>query len=111
MKTTYNARGFCLGNYWGGGAGSYPTKNYKSDNLEGLRTMIKNAIDDGSIDSGMGFESMIGAAIAITKIITTTLTVDGKQLEFKHESTNIEYFGNLNDDQTEFLAETVMYDL
>ena len=47
----------------------------------------------------MGYESLIGAIMDITTI--TTVTIDGK--DYINEETETEDFGNLNQEQSEFL--------
>jgi len=79
MKKTfkYKAKGNVLGNYWGGGQGSYPTINFEANTIDVLNTKINEALKDGSIDSGMGYESLIGAMMNIE--IIETITIDNKE--------------------------------
>jgi len=42
-----------------------------------LNTKINEALKDGSIDSGMGYESLIGAMMVIE--IIETITIDNKE--------------------------------
>lgn len=100
-KIKYIAEGFVLGNYWGGGTGSYPTIKFEADTKEELLEKADKALEDGSIDSGMGYESLISAILGITKI--TTIEVDGKI--FTNKETEEEFIGELNDQQADFLME------
>ena len=93
------AKGYCYGNYWGGGRGAYSSIVFQAETEEELRTKITKAIDDGSIDSGMGYESMLGAIMAIKT--WTTVTIDGEQ--YTNTKTDIQLFGNLSEEDQEFL--------
>jgi hypothetical protein len=57
------------------------------------------ALKDGSLDSGMGYESLIGARIDIEVI--TTIIVDGK--EFVNTEYETELIGVLTDEEKDFL--------
>jgi hypothetical protein len=105
MKIVYKATGLCLGNYWGGGCGAYPTITFHSDNLNNLEININKAISDGTIDSGMGFKSMIGAYMTIEKIKSIEIDIDGKLLPFTHIEYSEEFYGKLTDKEAEFLYE------
>lgn len=65
-STTYSAKGYVYGKMWGGGTGYYESKsfmNYKS--LKPLFKDINKAFKNGSLDGGMGFETLIGAYMNI----------------------------------------------
>ena len=101
METVkFKSTGLVFGNYWGGGKGSYSATKLTADTKEDL---IKQATDglDGSLDGGMGFESLIGALLSITK--TTTIMHDGKL--FTNEETEDEFIGNLTEEDQDFLIE------
>jgi hypothetical protein len=68
MRKKFNSSGLVYGNYWGGGKGSYPAKKFSSDFYEDLIAKNENALKDGSLDSGMGYESLIGALLNIETI-------------------------------------------
>ena len=72
-KISYHAEGFLLGNLWGGGKGAYPTIKLTSDSIYGIRELAENALSDGSLDSGMGYQSLIGAILKIS--ISSTVFV------------------------------------
>lgn len=99
MKTTYKSTGIVLGNYWGDGKGSYKATSFSSDSYENLITQNQNALKDGSLDSGMGYESLIGAILNIEKI--ETMEFEGK--EFTHTSSELEFIGDLDESEMEFL--------
>ena len=100
MKT-YKTIGYVLGKYWGGGYGAYKattiTANTRKEILEEAEKKLKN----GSLDSGMGFESLIGAILEIEKI--ETIIIDGK--DFHHKEYDSEFIGDLTRKQKKFLAE------
>ena len=102
MTTTYKSNGVVLGNYWGGGQGSYKATTLHSNiSKEDLIEQNKKALDSGALDSGMGYESLIGALITIE--IITTIEINNKIF------TNIEYedifIGNLSKEEEDFLIE------
>jgi hypothetical protein len=99
MTIKYKSKGVVLGNTWGGGRGSYPTIGIKCDDLEHLIELNKEALKDGSLDSGMGFESLIGALLNIETI--RTIEVDGR-LYTTTETENL-LIGDLTEKQIDFL--------
>ena len=101
-KCSYKATGHVYGNYWGGGSGGYKSKSYSDDTLEGLRTQITKAVNDGSIDDGMGFEEVLGAMMTVKTI--TSIEIDGKI--FTNSEEEIEFFGDLDEDQQEWMLQT-----
>lgn len=97
----FRATGFVLGNYWGGGSGAYPTINFEAETKEALLDKAKTALSNGSIDSGMGFESLIGAVLSIKQ--ETSIDVEGD--EYVNEKLSLDYIGEMTDEQVEFLEE------
>ena len=75
-KIKYKAKGVVLGNLWGGGKGFYTARTLEAENLSNLKAQIIKGIKTGSLDSGMGYESLIGAVMEITKI--TEVIIEGK---------------------------------
>ena len=65
-KYLYEAKGFVVGNLWGGGYGYYPAEKFKNSKKKQLMIDIDLAFRNGTLDSGMGFESLIGAIMEIT---------------------------------------------
>ena len=104
-KVRFISTGIVLGNLWGGGKGAYPATKLAADTREELIEQAKKGLD-GSLDSGMGFESLIGALLFITTI--TTITRNGK--EFENRETEDEFVGELTPEQEEFLMD-VSYQL
>lgn len=99
----YKARGLVLGNLWGGGQGGYAARELSADSLPKLDKQIKDGIKDGSLDSGMGFESLVGAVMMIETI--DTRRIDGKTfIASKYEQ---EVYGSLSDEQIDMLTEAI----
>jgi hypothetical protein len=107
MKTKENFRftctGFVLGNLWGGGNGGYPARPLSANTKEELIKQAEEGLD-GSLDSGMGFESLLGALLFITT--TTTIKHNGK--EFENQETEDIFIGELTEEQQDFLIECSM---
>lgn len=107
MKATENfeSEGLVYGNLWGGGQGAYKAKKLKANTREELLEQALKGLD-GSLDGGMGFESLIGALLEIKKI--TTIVVKGKT--FTNEEIENAFIGDLTEEQQEFLQDTI-YDM
>ncbi len=102
---SYKATGIVLGNCWGGGQGGYPAEVVIATNRASLIHQIENTIKDGSLDSGMGFESLVGALMCVEAI--DTREIDGKTfIAIDYED---EYFGDLTPEQEEQLADMKIY--
>jgi hypothetical protein len=104
METTYKASGYVLGNHWGGGEGAYPTIRLEADTFAEVLAKCNNALEDGSLDSGMGFERLIGAIINVTTI--TTIVFEDK--DFINKEVESHFIGELTEEQEEFL--TIIYE-
>ena len=104
-KTTFTAKGVVLGNYWGGGKGAYEARQITANSKEELIKIAEEGIKDGSLDNGMGFQNLIGAALTI--IIVTTVEIDGEL--FSNRSYDDMFIGNLSEDESYFLAEVLEY--
>jgi len=63
----YTAGGEVLGNLWGGGKGWYPARAYKHTSKKVLLNEIRKDLKSGALDSGMGYQNLIKANMAITK--------------------------------------------
>ena len=100
----FSAKGYVLGNYWGGGKGSYPTIRFTANTKEELLEKANKALLDGSLDSGMGYQSLIGAVLEIKK--TTKVEIDGH--DFFNEEIEEELIGNLKEEESDFLIECFM---
>ena len=103
MKTKFHSKGFVLGNYWGGGKGSYPARRINADTKEELLETANAMLKSGALDSGMGYESLIGAVLIITK--KSIIEYEGK--EYRNYENETVFIGNLTDKETEFLSDIV----
>ena len=97
----FKSKGIVLGNFWGGGKGAYPAIKLSADTKEEILNKANTALSDGSLDSGMGYVSLIGALLYVTKI--TTIDVNGKP--FTNKETDMEFIGELSEDEENFLIE------
>ena len=96
----YFMKGYLVGNLWGGGEGSYPTREFKGKSLRNLEKEVKRAIKDGSIDSGFGFESIKGAVMNIYKVYERNLGNEKMEIPKYWDS---RVYGNLNSKEVGFL--------
>ena len=99
-KIYYKAKGFVLGNLWGGGTGIYPSSPIASDTYEGIMDVAEEKLKEGSLDSGMGFDGLIGAILCITKY--HIIEIEGK--EYINKEYSDEYIGELTEDDEEYLT-------
>ena len=100
-KIKFESTGIVYGYLFDGSLGAYPSKKLHG---ETKKEIIKQATDglDGSLDSGMGFDSLKGALLFIKK--TTNLTIKGKV--FSNTETEEEFVGKLTKKEQDFLIET-----
>ena len=68
--------GMVWGKCWGGGKCGYAAEKIEADNLDNAVEQAKKMLKNGSLDSGMGFESLTGACL--TAAITDTKIIGGK---------------------------------
>jgi hypothetical protein len=99
-RIEYSSTGYVLGNLWGGGQGMYPAEFLSG--AESKEQLIKIATEmlDGRLDSGMGFESLVGARLDVRK--TTTVEIDGDT--FQNVQTERVYIGKLTKAQKDALS-------
>lgn len=98
----YFSTGYVYGKYWGGGEGAYTAKPLMGNTKESIIEQANKGLD-GSLDSGMGYESLIGAILIIKE--EKQVSIDGEI--YTHTETTVECVGNLSDEQTEFLYNIV----
>ena len=101
----YSTRGLVVGNYWGGGKGSFPARRYTAKTKKELIDKLKSALKKGSLDSGMGYESLIGALIVISKEEKKVI----KDKIFSHISTEEVFLGRMSKLEKEHLIENIIY--
>lgn len=102
MKKTkrYNVKGYVLGYLWGGGEGAYPSKEFTANTKRDILIKLRDGIKDGSLDSGMGYESLIGGIFNIERI--TTVKIDGD--DYTHSDHEQVFYGKLTKKQKSFLT-------
>jgi hypothetical protein len=67
--------------------------------------LAENALSDGSLDSGMGYESLIGAILNVE--IKTEVLIEGKKfINREYDEISI---GNIDERDIEFLRECSVY--
>lgn len=103
--STFKAEGFVIGNLWGGGQGTYEARKYTANTREELVQKCTEALDSGSMDNGMGFESLVSAMIDITKI--TTIVIDGVSYENEDSEIEMTYIGNMTAQQKSYLLDAL----
>lgn len=91
-RVNYSADGIVLGNLWGGGKGYYPARKYYAETFTKLKNEIKEDFESGALDSGMGYESLLGAMMVITKHIA--IEIEG--VCFGNESKRRMWLGKIN---------------
>lgn len=99
METIYKSGGLVFGNYWGGGKGAYAAREIEASTKEELLLKANEMLENGSLDDGMGYESLIGARIDITE--TKFTDIDGE--EFSHENYETVFIGDLTEKEIDFL--------
>lgn len=99
----YYSTGLVHGHYWGGGKGAYSARKLNAPTKEELLQKANEGLD-GSLDGGMGYESLIGALLTIRKEVT--IEIDGKT--FVNNEYEDEFIGNLSESDQDFLLECQM---
>ena len=97
----YIAKGLVLGKVWGGGFGSYTSREVIGKTKAELLAKAKVDLKSGALDSGMGFEFLKGAVLDIEEI--ETIKYKGK--EFKRSEYITEFIGDLSRKEKDFLLE------
>jgi hypothetical protein len=102
----YKAEGIVYGNYWGGGRGAYTSKPLEADTKEAIIEKAWRGLKDGSLDGGMGYESLIGALLTIEEI--ETVTVNAK--EYNRSEYDTIYIGDrIKAKEKNFLYQALSY--
>jgi len=101
VKKYYKITGKVLGNCWGGGKVAYQSESYEGKNLDELMKKINEDLESGALDSGMGYESLIGALMTVETI--ETITANGKK--YHHSEYESEFIGKLSEEEEDFMFE------
>lgn len=97
----FNATGIVYGNLWGGGKGAYGATEISGKSRADTMKQAKKMLDNGSLDGGMGYESLIGAILTIKS--TEIREIKGKI--WTHEEYEQIFIGKLNKEEQDFLME------
>ena len=103
MVKEYSAKGLVYGKLWGGGFGSYESRELTAKTRAGIISQAKKEVKSGALDGGMGFEFLKGAVLNIKT--QETITVKSKQ--YNRSVFGQVYIGNLTEKEKEFLSENV----
>jgi hypothetical protein len=99
MSKSYVAKGQVVGNCWGGGRIGFKSETVYGKSKEEVEKKIFAGIEDGSLDSGMGYEQVTGAVMKI--ICVESREVNGKI--FKRENEEINIYGDVTEAEIELL--------
>lgn len=99
-RQQYTATGIVWGNCWGGGKCGYAAEKITGDTLGEVKAEAERMLKDGSLDSGMGFESLYAATLNVK--IETIKEIDGK--EFIHTDYTVLYLGAVTENEEVFLT-------
>ena len=100
-KEVWSATGLVYGIDWGFNYIAYPSISFQNDSYEGLLAEANKALANESIDSGMGFESIIGALLEIT----CETSIEIEENTFINYTKTTVFIGDLTEEQQEFLEE------
>lgn len=104
-KYKYIANGLVYGNCWGGGRAAYKTETLTANTKKELLKTASEMLKSGGLDSGMGFESLIGAVLGVEEI--ETIKKDNRN--YNRSEFNIEIIGDLSLKEQDFLIENLKY--
>lgn len=68
VSTYYRAEGYVYGRTWEFSKGLYKARIYHNYDKEKLLEDVKNDFKSGALDSGYGFESLLGARMTIETV-------------------------------------------
>lgn len=103
MKTMWSiSNGFVIGDCWGGGRGFYPARKIGTyETKKALMVTIRKMLVDGSLDSGMGYESVTGAVLEIKKTRMTEI----KGETFSRNDYDMISLGKMSDSERDAMME------
>jgi len=104
MKIKFNATGLVYGNCWGGGRVAYPSKPLKGySSLKTLMAKARKMCKSGALDSGMGFESLIGAILVVEEV----RSIDQIGETFTNSVCSHHFLGKLSSKDKGFLLDNI----
>ena len=98
----YKSTGVVWGHNWGGGQSGYKAEPLQAKTLKKLLKENNEMLEDGSLDSGMGFESLYGAVLDIEEV--ETITKNGK--EYSRSEYFIETIGEVSEVEVDISMQT-----
>lgn len=101
MAKQFIITGTVLGNLWMGGKGAYPMQSISAPTRKKAVKMATQRLEMSKLTGTGDFDGEIGAKLNI-KCITTRI-IDGKF--FTHEATEVEFIGEMDEDEVEHLFE------
>lgn len=102
ISKIFNSTGFVFGKFWGEGKGSYEAEKLRGFSSE--KDLLKEArrqLKSGSLDSGMGYQKLIGAILEIEEKSTTIIN----DREFTNSEFSYKFIGKLTKREKEFLMQ------
>lgn len=97
-KQRYTATGIVWGNCWGGGKCGYAAHKIIGETLEAVEVEAKKRLENGSLDGGMGFESLYAATLNVK--VETIKHIDGK--DYIHTSYDKLFLGDTTENEEEY---------
>jgi hypothetical protein len=94
------ATGYVYGKYWGGGESAYKALNLSFETREELVKHLSELKSFNELDSGLGYQEVIGGIYAVQEIKYVDDWTMTRQLD---EVT----FGNLSDEQFDFVYDLI----
>ncbi len=104
VDTDYIATGWVWGRTWDGGQIGYPAIRFVSKSYQEVNDKAREGLQDGSLDSGFGFESLVGALLCVVK--SETISVDEKEF-VRDEVLEPIRLGELDEETTNLLMENL----
>jgi len=104
----YIAKGIVWGNCWGGGQCGYTSHILKASSMKKLNKQIEEGISNGSLDSGMGYEKVVGAVMSIEVREEIKVARGSSYKPFTHSDYNIKTYGDIPKGIIAQLVESVL---
>jgi hypothetical protein len=98
----YTLKGYVFGSLWGGGKGFYPAVPLYGTNLKKILTDAEKNLNQ--LDSGMGFQEVLGAIYFPTKI--ETIYINGKEYSNKEYLDN-EVIGDIDERNLDYFYDNL----
>lgn len=99
----FTAKGIVWGNCWGGGKCGFASKVVSGQSYDEIKKTANNMLKDGSLDNGMGFESLYAATLSVK--VENTKIIDDK--EYINTSYDTLFIGTPSDKEIDCFYETI----